>query len=216
LNSVKYEVESGLLSATFLQIVPESIANATEHATMKELHTSYGKVSKVSIHSRRFNHSRRLTRLIFYSYFLIQTFHLWQVHRGDKLPMGPPQLMMSFVQDGELDSSAIAARDETENIKTAHKRDARAKHVLYSIVKNDNELISMPIESLLDILSQTTSQSKDVTHGFSTTKELNWSLPWYLLDLVSPVSTSILTKRPNNFFDVLSFESALIVSRIVV
>ncbi|XP_074562995.1 oil body-associated protein 1A-like [Curcuma longa] len=31
-----------------------------------------------------------------------KTFHFWQVDRGDRLPLGPPQLMMALTHDGQL------------------------------------------------------------------------------------------------------------------
>jgi hypothetical protein len=31
-----------------------------------------------------------------------KTFHTWQVDRGDVLPLGPPQLMMSATADGQV------------------------------------------------------------------------------------------------------------------
>jgi len=32
-----------------------------------------------------------------------KTIHLWQVDRGDSLPLGPPQLMMAFTEEGQVD-----------------------------------------------------------------------------------------------------------------
>lgn len=31
-----------------------------------------------------------------------KTYHFWQVDRGDVLPLGQPQLMMSFTQDSQV------------------------------------------------------------------------------------------------------------------
>ena len=37
-----------------------------------------------------------------------KTWHTWQVDRGDKLPLGIPQLMMAFTKDGQLDPKIAA------------------------------------------------------------------------------------------------------------
>ncbi len=31
-----------------------------------------------------------------------KTYHFWQVDRGDQLPLGEPQLMMSFTKDDQV------------------------------------------------------------------------------------------------------------------
>lgn len=40
-----------------------------------------------------------------------KTWHLWQVDRGDKLPLGLPKLMMGFTADGQVDPAMVEARD---------------------------------------------------------------------------------------------------------
>ncbi|KAK9815991.1 hypothetical protein WJX74_009383 [Apatococcus lobatus] len=40
-----------------------------------------------------------------------KTWHTWQVDKGDKFPLGPPQLMMSFVEDGQVDDLLVKDRD---------------------------------------------------------------------------------------------------------
>jgi len=40
-----------------------------------------------------------------------KTFILWQTDRGDKLPVGPPQLMMTANQDGQWNPDLFAARE---------------------------------------------------------------------------------------------------------
>jgi hypothetical protein len=54
-----------------------------EHEVMKELIRTYGK-----------------------------TIHLWQVDRGDTLPMGPPQLMMSYTQDSQVNWKDVETSDQ--------------------------------------------------------------------------------------------------------
>jgi len=55
-----------------------------------------------------------------------KTWHTWQVDRGDKLPLGIPQLMMAFIKDGQLDPKVAAERDQLYSISVAAKKAARA------------------------------------------------------------------------------------------
>jgi len=41
-----------------------------------------------------------------------KTWQTWQLDRGDKLPLGIPQLMMAFTKDGQLDPKIAAERDK--------------------------------------------------------------------------------------------------------
>jgi Protein of unknown function (DUF1264) len=54
-----------------------------------------------------------------------KTWHTWQVDRGDKLPMGIPQLMMAFTADGQAKANIIAERDKLYGASAA-KKTARA------------------------------------------------------------------------------------------
>jgi hypothetical protein len=53
--------------------VPAALWDVAEKKEMEEVHGLYGK-----------------------------TFHFWQVDRGDELPLGMPQLMMSFTKDEQV------------------------------------------------------------------------------------------------------------------
>jgi len=55
-----------------------------------------------------------------------KTWHMWQVDRGDKLPMGIPQLMMAFTKDGQLDPKIAAEREKLYSVSVAAKKAARA------------------------------------------------------------------------------------------
>jgi hypothetical protein len=79
------------------QLVMPGIPDLVEKAAMRDLAGTYGK-----------------------------TWHTWQVDRGDALPLGIPQLMMGFTQDGQLDPARIAARDSALGVSMAEKRQARA------------------------------------------------------------------------------------------
>lgn len=48
-----------------------------------------------------------------------KTWTLWQVDRGDKLPLGLPKLMMSFTADGQMDPAMVASRDREQKIDSA-------------------------------------------------------------------------------------------------
>jgi hypothetical protein len=54
-----------------------------------------------------------------------KTWHTWQVDRGDKLPMGIPQLMMAFTADGQAKANIVAERDKLY-MASASKKAARA------------------------------------------------------------------------------------------
>jgi hypothetical protein len=55
-----------------------------------------------------------------------KTWHTWQVDRGDKLPLGIPQLMMAFTKDGQLDQKIAAEREKLYSVSVAAKKAARA------------------------------------------------------------------------------------------
>lgn len=54
-----------------------------------------------------------------------KTWHTWQVDRGDKLPMGIPQLMMGFTADGQAKAKIVSERDKLYGSSDA-KKAARA------------------------------------------------------------------------------------------
>jgi hypothetical protein len=79
------------------QLVMPGIPEQVETTAMRSLATTYGK-----------------------------TWHMWQVDRGDTLPLGIPQLMMGFTHDGQLDPRLIAERDQRLGVSMQDKRQARA------------------------------------------------------------------------------------------
>lgn len=52
-------------------------------------------------------------------------YHLWQVDRGDKLPMGEPQLMTSYTEEGQLDFEEVRKRDKKFGVDFEKKREGR-------------------------------------------------------------------------------------------
>ena len=51
-----------------------------------------------------------------------KTWHLWQVDRGDQVPLGLPKLMMGFTADDQVDPALVAARDRAQNTDTAKQK----------------------------------------------------------------------------------------------
>lgn len=76
-------------------LIAPGVPEMAETALMKELAPTYGK-----------------------------TIHTWQIDR-DILPFGPPQLMMSFTQDGQVDESLVRERDQNMIFKTEELRRRR-------------------------------------------------------------------------------------------
>lgn len=57
-----------------------------------------------------------------------KAYHLWQVDRGDKLPLGEPNLMMSCTQESPDIERLVTARDEKFGIDHKRKIELR-KHI---------------------------------------------------------------------------------------
>ena len=55
-----------------------------------------------------------------------KTWHLWQVDRGDKLPLGLPKLMMGFTADGQVDPALVVERNRALNVDAAEIKARRA------------------------------------------------------------------------------------------
>ena len=54
-------------------------------------------------------------------------YHLWQVDKGHKLPLGEPQLMTSFTEASQLDLNKLSKeRDEKFGLDSTHKKELRA------------------------------------------------------------------------------------------
>lgn len=96
-HSHVYEVKSGMLVMPKAQaVLPEGVWEVAEGKEMEEVVVLYGKI-----------------------------YHLWQTDRGDKLPLGAPQLMTSFTEDGQLDPEVWAERDRRLGVDTKRKKEAR-------------------------------------------------------------------------------------------
>ncbi|KAI1005757.1 hypothetical protein K3495_g2470 [Podosphaera aphanis] len=95
-HSHEYEVKSGMLIMPN-STVPASMWEHAETEEMKEVIGLYGK-----------------------------TYHFWQVDRGDSLPLGLPQLMMSFTKDEQVPRASVQNRDQRLGVNTARKKEIRA------------------------------------------------------------------------------------------
>jgi hypothetical protein len=77
-------------------LVAPGIPNAAEHELMEKLISTYGK-----------------------------TIHTWHTDQDRNLPVGIPQLMMGYTQDGQVHPELVKKRDEQLKISTADKRKNR-------------------------------------------------------------------------------------------
>ena len=79
------------------QLVALHLPDMAEKALMKDLETTYGK-----------------------------TWHFWQVDRGDELPLGIPQLMMGFTDDGQANQALLNERNKVYGVDPEEKKKDRA------------------------------------------------------------------------------------------
>ncbi|KAL6885258.1 DUF1264 domain-containing protein [Trichoderma longibrachiatum] len=94
-HSHVYEVKSGMLVMPN-RLVPQGPWELAEKREMEKVVRLYGK-----------------------------TYHLWQTDRGDELPLGEPQLMTSYVADGQLDWGLVEERDARFGVSSGEKREGR-------------------------------------------------------------------------------------------
>ncbi|MCJ1317772.1 hypothetical protein MMC15_003099 [Xylographa vitiligo] len=97
-HSHVFEVKSGMLIMPQPTLVPRAVWERAETTEMEQVVGLYGK-----------------------------TYHLWQVDRGDVVPMGAPELMMSFTGEEQLAEKADLLRERDERFGTdfGHKREIR-------------------------------------------------------------------------------------------
>ncbi|KAF8896503.1 DUF1264-domain-containing protein [Infundibulicybe gibba] len=99
-HSHKYEIESGLLQMQLKAVVPDVVSDAAEQPAMLELQKTYGK-----------------------------TIHTWAIDVTPELPLGPPQLMMSYTADGQINEDIVRARDGRLGGSTEEKRELRKSYL---------------------------------------------------------------------------------------
>ncbi len=79
------------------QLFAPKVPNVAEKELMKDLINTYGK-----------------------------TWHFWQVDRGDKLPLGIPQLMMGFTQDGQAGAELLKRGEDYFGVSMSKNKQNRA------------------------------------------------------------------------------------------
>ncbi|KAK5167465.1 uncharacterized protein LTR77_007164 [Saxophila tyrrhenica] len=96
-HSHVFEVKSGMLVMPNPPGVPDVAWEPAETEEMNAVVELYGKV-----------------------------YHLWQVDKGHKLPLGAPELMTSFTGESQLDlEKVVKDRDEKLGLDTKHKKEIR-------------------------------------------------------------------------------------------
>ncbi|KAI9816867.1 MAG: hypothetical protein M1827_001512 [Pycnora praestabilis] len=96
-HSHAYEVKSGMLIMPAPSMVPNAVWETAETKEMEDVIPLYGK-----------------------------TYHLWQVDKGHKLPLGPPQLMMSFTAKDQFQfEETVGDRDQRFGTDHKHKKEIR-------------------------------------------------------------------------------------------
>lgn len=58
-----------------------------------------------------------------------KTIHTWAIDIHPDLPIGPPNLMMSYTEDGEVPLEMVKARDERYAVSTESKRELRTGYL---------------------------------------------------------------------------------------
>ncbi|KAL4805113.1 hypothetical protein BDV18DRAFT_141956 [Aspergillus unguis] len=102
-HSHEYEVKSGMLIMPTPRGMPNAAWEVAEKSEMREVIPLYGK-----------------------------TYHLWQVDRGDPVPLGEPKLMLSFTDENRVKDAVkgglpemVKKRDEVFGVDTASKAEKR-------------------------------------------------------------------------------------------
>jgi hypothetical protein len=92
-HSHVFEVKSGMLIMPRPTGVPEAAWEVAENREMEEVVELYGKI-----------------------------YHLWQTDRGDKLPLGPPQLMTSYTAADQMPDFEKRMQERDERFGSDYKR----------------------------------------------------------------------------------------------
>lgn len=78
------------------ELIMPGIPSAVEHTAIATLVSTYGK-----------------------------TWHTWQIDKNSSLPLGIPQLMMGFTQDGQIKPELLQDRDRRLGVKTSETKKSR-------------------------------------------------------------------------------------------
>lgn len=91
------------------QLIMPGMLGLAEHEMMEKLVSTYGK-----------------------------TWHTWHTNKGDDLPLGIPQLMMGFTEDGQTQARLLQQRDQRMDVSTEKNRQARADIPMPMIAQGAN------------------------------------------------------------------------------
>lgn len=91
-----HEVKSGMLIMPKPKAIPSAAWDTAETLEMEELVNWVGK-----------------------------TYHFWQIDRGDELPFGEPQLMMSIKSEEQTELEKLKHRDAQYGVDSSHKKELR-------------------------------------------------------------------------------------------
>ena len=100
-HSHVFEVKSGMLIMPKPVAIPEAAWEVAENKEMEEVVHLYGKV-----------------------------YHLWQTDRGDKLPLGPPQLMTSYTAADQMPDFEKRLKDRDERFGTDSSRKKQVREYI--------------------------------------------------------------------------------------
>ncbi|QQK44043.1 Peptidase S24/S26A/S26B [Penicillium digitatum] len=108
----EFEVNSGMLVMPAPAGVPDAVWEAAETAEMHDVAPIYGK-----------------------------TYHFWQVDRGDPVPLGPPQLMGSFVSNESVKMAHPAGldsllEDRNKRYGVDHRQKAKKREGIKPVEKH--------------------------------------------------------------------------------
>jgi len=114
------------------QLTASGLSDAAEKELMQEFASTYGK-----------------------------TWNLWQVDRGDPLPLGLPKLMMGFTADGQVDPALVAKRDRDLHVDLAQVKAKRTDFLTRPIAEGADGWQHGPAFQISDdLLKQTPAAPK--------------------------------------------------------
>lgn len=119
-----YEVKSGMLIMPAPAVTPQNMWEAAETAEMEDVIPLYGK-----------------------------TFHFWQVDRGDRVPLGMPQLMGSFQSDADVEKAVKGGRkalleERDKRFHVNHERKAEIRKGIKEPEQHPGMLLNLFLYSL--------------------------------------------------------------------
>lgn len=100
-HSHVFEVKSGMLFMPKPTVVPDAAWEVAENKEMEQVIELYGKI-----------------------------FHLWQVDRGDKLPLGEPKLMTSYTSADKMPNCEKTIEERDQRLGNDYKRKQKVREYI--------------------------------------------------------------------------------------